>query len=281
MKLVRYGPSGKERAGLIDAGNVLRDLSAYAADIDGEALNGGLIECLRGIDPQVLPRIDHNPRLGPCVAMPSKIVCIGLNYVDHAREGGRDIPKEPLLFLKAPSSITGPDDAIAIPRGSERTDWEIELAIVVGKDARYVDEDDALTHIAGYALANDVSERDHQLRRGGEWAKGKSHDGFCPLGPWLVTTDELADASDISLQLAVNGVARQDGHTSNLIFGVAHSLAYISRFMTLRAGDVILTGTPAGVGQSIKPEPVFLRAGDEMAMTGTGLGSQSHRFTAA
>jgi ureidoglycolate lyase len=213
--------------------------------------------------------------------MPSKIVCIGLNYVDHAREGGRDIPKEPLLFLKAPSSITGPDDAIAIPRGSERTDWEIELAIVVGKDARYVDEDDALTHIAGYALANDVSERDHQLRRGGEWAKGKSHDGFCPLGPWLVTTDELADASDISLQLAVNGVARQDGHTSNLIFGVAHSLAYISRFMTLRAGDVILTGTPAGVGQSIKPEPVFLRAGDEMAMTGTGLGSQSHRFTAA
>lgn len=281
MKLVRYGRPGAERPGLIDAQGILRDLSAHTPDIDGPSLNGGLIVRLRGIDPQSLPQVEGDPRLGPCVAGSSKIVCIGLNYVDHAREGGRDIPKEPLLFLKAPSSITGPNDPILIPRDSERTDWEIELAIIIGKDARYVEEAQALDHVAGYALANDVSERDHQLRRGGEWTKGKSHDTFCPLGPWLVTTEELGEAGDIALNLSVNGIERQDGHTSNLIFGVAHAVAYISRFMTLKAGDIILTGTPAGVGQSIKPDPVFLRQGDMMTMTATGLGSQTHKFETA
>jgi ureidoglycolate lyase len=281
MKLVRYGRAGAERPGLIDAQGTLRDLSSHTTDIDGPALNGGLIERLRQLDPGSLPTVDGIPRLGPCVAGTSKIVCIGLNYVDHAREGGREIPKEPLLFLKAPSSITGPDDPILTPRGSQRTDWEIELAIIIGKDARCVSEPEAMACVAGYALANDVSERDHQLRRGGEWTKGKSHDTFCPLGPWLVTTDELGQAHNIALTLAVNGIERQNGHTSNLIFGVAHSVSYISQFMTLKAGDVVLTGTPAGVGQSIKPEPVFLRQGDVMTMTGSGLGTQTHKLEAA
>ncbi|WP_019170262.1 fumarylacetoacetate hydrolase family protein [Pseudaminobacter salicylatoxidans] len=281
MKLVRYGQPGAERPGLIDAQGILRDLSAHARDIDGASLNDGLIARLHQIDPESLPVVEGAPRLGPCVAGSSKIVCIGLNYVDHAREGGREIPKEPLLFLKAPSSITGPNDPILIPRGSERTDWEIELAIIIGKDAHYVDEAHALDHVAGYALANDISERDHQLRRGGEWTKGKSHDTFCPLGPWLATTDELGEAGDIALTLEVNGVERQNGHTSNLIFGVAHAVAYISLFMTLKAGDIILTGTPAGVGQSIKPDPVFLGPGDVMTMAGSGLGRQSHEFQTA
>ncbi|MGI6851018.1 fumarylacetoacetate hydrolase family protein [Mesorhizobium sp. 1B3] len=281
MKLVRYGRPGAERPGLIDAQGVLRDLSAHTPDIDGPSLDSGLIERLLPLDLRTLPVVEGAPRLGPCVAGPSKIVCIGLNYVDHAREGGRELPREPLLFLKAPSSITGPDDPILIPRGSERTDWEIELAVIIGKEARYVAEADALNHVAGYALANDVSERDHQLRRGGEWTKGKSHDTFCPLGPWLVTTDELGEAGDLSLTLAVNDVERQNGHTSNLVFGVAHSVSYISQFMTLEPGDVILTGTPAGVGQSIKPDPVFLRPGDRMTMTGSRLGVQSHTFVAA
>ncbi|MBJ6134381.1 fumarylacetoacetate hydrolase family protein [Ochrobactrum sp. Q0168] len=281
MKLVRYGQPGAERPGLIDAQGILRDLSAYTTDIDGAALNTGLIQRLHGVDPAELPIVEGEPRLGPCVAGTSKIVCIGLNYVDHAKEGGREIPTEPLLFLKAPSSITGPNDPIVIPRGSERTDWEIELAVIIGKDARYVSEAAALGFVAGYALANDVSERDHQLRRGGEWTKGKSHDSFCPLGPWLATTDELGDATDISLTLAVNGVERQNGHTSNLIFGIAHAVSYISQFMTLKAGDVILTGTPAGVGQSIKPNPAFLRPGDIMTMSADGLGTQTHEFISA
>lgn len=281
MKLVRYGQPGAERPGLIDAQGILRDLSAHTSDIDGPNLNDGLVERLLQFDPFALPAVEGTPRLGPCVAGSSKVVCIGLNYVDHAREGGRDIPLEPLLFLKAPSSITGPDDPILIPRGSVRTDWEIELAIIIGTDARYVAQADALGHVAGYALANDVSERDHQLRRGGEWTKGKSHDTFCPLGPWLVTTDELGEAGDLSLTLSVNGVERQNGHTSNLIFGVAHSVSYISQFMTLKAGDVILTGTPAGVGQSVKPDPVFLRPDDILTMTGSGLGTQSHSLVAA
>lgn len=281
MKLVRYGQPGAERPGLIDAQGILRDLSAHTSDIDGPNLNDGLVERLLQLDPFALPAVEGTPRLGPCVAGSSKVVCIGLNYVDHAREGGRDIPLEPLLFLKAPSSITGPDDPILIPRGSVRTDWEIELAIIIGTDARYVAQADALGHVAGYALANDVSERDHQLRRGGEWTKGKSHDTFCPLGPWLVTTDELGEAGDLSLTLSVNGVERQNGHTSNLIFGVAHSVSYISQFMTLKAGDVILTGTPAGVGQSVKPDPVFLRPDDILTMTGSGLGTQSHSLVAA
>lgn len=281
MKLVRFGQPGAERPGLIDRQGTLRDLSSHIADIDGPSLNAGLIERLLELNPSDFPIVKGEPRLGPCVAGTSKIVCIGLNYVDHAKEGGREIPKEPLLFLKAPSSITGPDDPIVIPRGAERTDWEIELAVIIGKDARYVPEDEALDHVAGYTLANDVSERDHQLRRGGEWTKGKSHDSFCPLGPWLVTTDELGDAANIALNLTVNGIERQNGHTSNLIFSVAHAVSYISQFMTLKAGDVVLTGTPAGVGQSIKPEPVFLRSGDVLIMSADGLGMQTHTFKSA
>jgi ureidoglycolate lyase len=276
MKLVRYGQPGEERPGLIDAQGVLRDLSAHAHDIDGRSLAEGLVDRLRAVDPASLAPVEGAPRLGPCIAGSSKIVCIGLNYAGHAREGGREIPREPLLFLKATTSITGPNDPVVIPRGSERTDWEVELAVIIGRQARYLDEASALDHVAGYALANDVSERDHQLRRGGEWTKGKSHDSFCPIGPWLATTDELGEAGDIALSLTVNGIERQNGHTSDLIFGIPHAVAYISQFMTLNAGDIILTGTPAGVGQSIKPDPVFLRQGDVMTMTASGLGSQSH-----
>lgn len=276
MKLVRFGPAGAERAGLIDDNNILRDLSAIAKDIDGKALSNGLLQRLNGLDTASLPQVDEPVRLGPCVAPPSKIVCIGLNYVDHAREGGRPIPAEPLLFLKAPSSVTGPDDPIIIPEGATKTDWEVELAIIIGSKTRNIDEVSALDAVAGYALAGDISERDHQLRRGGEWTKGKSHDTFCPIGPWLVTKDELGPAENVALQTHVNGIVRQDGDTANLIFSIAHAVSYISRFMTLEAGDVILTGTPAGVGQSIKPDPVFLGPGDELMFKSPDLGQQTH-----
>lgn len=278
MKFVRYGLAGNERPGVIDAAGNIRDLSAYTDDINGAALAAGLIDKVASLNLEMLPFAPEKQRLGSPIAEPSKIVCIGLNYVDHALEGGRAIPDEPVLFMKSTTSITGPNDTILIPQNSIRTDWEIELGVVIAKDTHYVSEDDALSCVAGYVLANDISERDHQLRRGGEWTKGKSHDTFCPLGPWLVSQDELGDASDIGLQLSVNNIQRQNGHTRDLIFSVAYSVAYISQFMTLRAGDIILTGTPAGVGQSIKPDPVFLHANDTMTMSATGLGQQTHVF---
>ncbi len=276
MKLLRYGPEGQEKPGLLDAGGRVRDLSARFDDLDSSALAGGVLDGLRDLDPDTLPVVESPGRIGACVGDVGKIVAIGLNYVEHAREGGREIPTEPLLFMKATSSISGPNDPIVLPRGSEKTDWEVELAIVIGKTARNIDEADAPAHIAGYALFNDVSERDHQLNRGGQWTKGKCHDSFGPLGPWLVTADEIEDVHALGIWLEVDGNRYQDGNTSDMIFGVDHCVAYISRFMTLNPGDVIITGTPAGVGNGMRPERKFLREGQTVTLGADGLGEQSH-----
>lgn len=280
MRLARYGAAGQERPALLDEAGKLRDLSDMVADIDGASLSEGLIERLRGIDPSTLPLVGEGQRLGPCVGRVGKIVAVGLNYAEHAREGGRDIPEEPLLFMKATSSISGPDDPIVLPRGSERTDWEVELAVVIGRTARHVDREDALDHVAGYALFNDLSERDHQLKRGGQWTKGKSHDSFGPLGPWLLTADEVADPQNINIWLEVDGARHQAANTSDMIFGVDRLVSYISTFMTLAPGDVIITGTPEGVGNGMRPEPKFLRAGQTVRLGGAGLGVQTHRVVA-
>lgn len=276
MKLLRFGPVGSEKPGILDANGAIRDLSGIVDDVNGATFEAGLVDKLSGIDPDSLPVVEGQPRLGACVGAVGKIVAIGLNYVEHAREGGRDIPTEPLLFMKSTSSLCGPNDPIVLPKGSEHTDWEVELAIIIGKTARYVDEADAADHIAGYALFNDLSEREHQLRRGGQWTKGKGHDSFGPLGPWLVTGDEIADVQDLEIWLEVDGNRYQNGSTSEMIFNVAHSVAYISQYMTLNAGDVIITGTPAGVGNGMKPEPKFLRAGQNVVLGATGLGTQEH-----
>ena len=276
MKLLRFGLVGSEKPGILDANGAIRDLSGIVDDVNGATLEAGLVDKLSGIDPDSLPVVEGQPRLGACVGAVSKIVAIGLNYVEHAREGGRDIPTEPLLFMKSTSSLCGPNDPIVLPKGSEHTDWEVELAIIIGKTARYIDEADAADHIAGYALFNDLSERKHQLRRGGQWTKGKGHDSFGPLGPWLVTVDEIANVQDLDIWLEVDGNRYQNGSTSDMIFNVAHSVAYISQYMTLNAGDVIITGTPAGVGNGMKPEPKFLRAGQNVVLGATGLGTQEH-----
>ncbi|WP_284163447.1 fumarylacetoacetate hydrolase family protein [Frigidibacter sp. SD6-1] len=280
MKLARYGAAGRERPTVLDGAGRLRDLSGLVADVDGASLSDGLIERLKGVDLSTLPLVDEGERLGPCVGRVGKIVAVGLNYAEHAREGGRDIPQEPLLFMKATSSISGPDDPIVLPRGSEKTDWEVELAVVIGRTARYVEEDAALGHVAGYALFNDLSERDHQLNRGGQWTKGKGHDSFGPLGPWLVTADELGDPGDIDLWLEVDGERHQAANTSDMIFCVARLVSYISTYMTLDPGDVIITGTPSGVGNGIRPEPKFLRAGQTVRLGGTRLGIQTHTVVA-
>ena len=276
MKLLRFGLVGSEKPGILDANGAIRDLSGIVDDVNGATLEAGLVDKLSGIDPDRLPVVEGQPRLGACVGAVGKIVAIGLNYVEHACEGGRDIPTEPLLFMKSTSSLCGPNDPIVLPKGSEHTDWEVELAIIIGKTARYIDEADAADHIAGYALFNDLSERKHQLRRGGQWTKGKGHDSFGPLGPWLVTVDEIADVQDLDIWLEVDGNRYQNGSTSDMIFNVAHSVAYISQYMTLNAGDVIITGTPAGVGNGMKPEPKFLRAGQNVVLGATGLGTQEH-----
>lgn len=276
MRLLRYGPKGQEKPAILDENGALRALSGVVRDIDGETLGEGLIDRLRAVDTESLPVVDGAQRLGPCVGRVGKIVALGLNYVEHAREGGRDIPQEPLLFMKATSSLCGPDDPIILPRGSVRTDWEVELAVIIGRTARYIEESEAATHIAGYALFNDLSERDHQLNRGGQWVKGKSHDSFGPLGPWLVTTDAVPDAGNIDLWLDVDGTRHQAANTSDMIFSVPFAIAYISQFMTLEPGDVVITGTPSGVGNGIRPEPKFLRAGQQVTLGGSGLGTQTH-----
>ncbi|WP_435170660.1 fumarylacetoacetate hydrolase family protein [Falsirhodobacter sp. 1013] len=274
MKLARYGEKGAERPALVDDQGRLRDLSARVDDIAGAVLSAEGLARLAAIDPISLPLVEKGVRLGACVGDVGKYLCIGLNYADHAKETGKEPPPEPVVFAKAVSAICGPNDDVEIPRGSEKADWEVELAIVIGTRAKYVSEAEALDHVAGYCLANDVSERSFQSERGGQWTKGKSHDTFGPLGPWLVTKDEIADPQDIGLWLDVDGVRRQTGNTRTMIFGVAHIVSYLSQFMTLEPGDVIATGTPPGVGLGMKP-PVFLRAGQRMTLGADGLGTQS------
>jgi ureidoglycolate lyase len=279
MKLLRHGPAGQEKPGLLDRDGKIRDLSGVVRDIDGEALSPASLDRLRRLDPTTLPLVSGSPRLGACVGNISKIVAIGLNYRLHAEEAGAPIPKEPIFFMKAPSSLCGPNDDVMIPKGSQKTDYEVELGIVIGTKASYIAVHDAPKHIAGYCVVNDVSEREYQMERGGQWTKGKSADTFCPMGPWLVTADEVPDPGKLQLWTEVNGERRQNSNTSDLIFGVEHIVSYVSHFMTLMPGDVIPTGTPSGVGLGFKP-PKFLRAGDVMRLSVEGLGEQTQRLVA-
>ena len=279
MKLVRYGDAGAEKPGLIDSGGALRDLSGKIDDIAPDSLSPDGLKRLAALAADGLPAVEGNPRLGAPWAPVGKIMCIGLNYVDHAKETGSPIPDEPILFLKANSSLNGPDDTVTMPKDSEKSDWEVELGAVIGTPANNVSEADALSHVAGYCIVNDVSEREWQMEHGPTWTKGKSCDTFCPIGPWLVTADEVADPQDLDMWLDVNGTRRQTGNTSTMIFGVAQLVAYLSRIMTLHPGDVISTGTPPGVGAGFKP-PVFLRDGDVMTLGIEGLGRQTQKVEA-
>jgi len=281
MKLVRYGEAGSEKPGILDADGHLRDLSAHVADIDGETITDAGLSQIAGIDLATLPVVEGKPRIGPCVANVGKFVCIGLNYSDHAAESGMEVPPEPIIFFKATSAICGPDDNVEIPRTSMATDWEVELGIVIGKHTKYIDEKDALDHVAGYCVINDVSERDFQAKRSGQWVKGKSADTFGPMGPWLVTRDEVPDPQNLSMYLDLNGKRMQDGSTKTMVYGVAHIVAYLSQFMSLQPGDVISTGTPPGVGMGQKPHPIYLKAGDVMELGIEGLGVQKQRTVAA
>ena len=276
MKLLRYGPSGHERPGLCDRSGVIRDLSRLVPDLAGDVLLPASIARLKSIDPETLPVVPGQPRLGPCVGHVGKMVCIGLNYSDHAAESGMAVPAEPILFMKATSCISGPNDDIVMPRGSLKTDWEVELGVVIGAPGKYIREEDALDHVAGYCVANDVSERAYQLEGTGQWVKGKSADTFGPIGPWLVTPDEVSDWSKLDLWLEVDGRRFQNGSTRTMVFGVPHLVSYLSRYMSLQSGDVILTGTPPGVGLGQKP-PVYLRAGQEVRLGVQGLGEQHQR----
>jgi 2-keto-4-pentenoate hydratase/2-oxohepta-3-ene-1,7-dioic acid hydratase in catechol pathway len=273
MKLLRYGNAGEERPAMVDATGALRDLSGVVGDIVGATLLPASLERLRGIDPNSLPLVAGTPRIGQCVGDVGKFLCIGLNYSDHAAESGMAVPKEPVVFMKATSSICGPYDDVMIPRGSEKTDWEVELGVVIGSETRYVTEDEALSHVAGYCVVNDVSERAFQLEGTGQWVKGKSADTFGPIGPWLVTTDEVPDPQALGLWLEVDGRKFQDGSTATMVFGVAHLISYLSRFMSLQPGDIITTGTPPGVGMGQKP-PTYLREGNVMRLGVDGLGEQ-------
>ncbi len=274
MKLVRYGQPGAERAGLLDAQGTLRDVSMLLPDIGPEQLAPRTLEGLAALDPTRLPAVEGAVRLGCPIARIGKIVCVGLNYADHAAEAGLPAPAEPVLFMKATSALSGPTDPVRLPPGAQKVDWEVELGVVIGTRARGVSEQAALQHVAGYVLTNDVSERSYQMERGGQWDKGKGCDTFAPLGPWLVTADEVPDPHAIDLWLEVNGQRMQSGSTRDFIFGVPQVVSYISAFMTLEPGDVILTGTPAGVGLGRKPQPVFLQPGDVMRLGATGLGEQ-------
>ena len=276
MKLLRYGPAGREKPGLLDSNNQIRDLSGIVPDIAREALLPDAIDRLRKLDLATLPVVKGAQRIGPCVGQVGKFVCVGLNYSDHAAESGMAVPAEPILFMKATSSIVGPDDDILLPRGSQKTDWEVELGVVIGKPGKYVSEADSLAHVAGYCVVHDISERAYQLEGTGQWVKGKSADTFGPIGPWLVTTDEVPDPGNLRLWLDLDGTRRQDGSTKTLIFGVQYLVSYISRFMSLQSGDVITTGTPPGVGHGQKP-PVYLRAGNEVRLGVEGLGEQRQR----
>ncbi|MEM8590380.1 MAG: ureidoglycolate lyase [Pseudomonadota bacterium] len=273
MKLLRYGDRGQEKPGMLDGDGALRDLSGQIDDLAGEVLTPAGLDKLRAIDPASLPKVDGSPRIGPCVAQVGKFICIGLNYADHAAESGLEVPPEPVVFFKATSAIQGPDDPIEIPRGSTKTDWEVELGVIIGKPAKYVPEADAMDHVAGYCVVNDLSERDFQIHRAGQWVKGKSADTFGPIGPWLVTADEVADPQDLDMWLEVDGHRYQDGSTKTMVYGVRHLVSYLSQFMSLQPGDVITTGTPPGVGMGQKP-PVYLTPGQTVHLGIGGLGEQ-------
>ena len=273
MKLVRYGNTGDERPGLLDSQGALRDLYAFVPDIAGSVLLPASLEKLRAQDPATLPLVPGSPRLGPCVGAVGKFICIGLNYSDHAAESNMAVPAEPVVFMKATSAICGPHDQVIIPRGALKMDWEVELGVVIGKEAKYVEEADALNHVAGYCVVNDLSERAFQLEGTGQWVKGKSADTFGPIGPWLVTADEIPDPQNLHLWLEVDGHRYQSGSTSTMVFGVAHLVSYLSRYMSLQPGDIISTGTPPGVGLGQKP-PVYLHPGNIITLGVEGLGEQ-------
>ncbi|MBB4349891.1 fumarylacetoacetate hydrolase family protein [Aliirhizobium cellulosilyticum] len=279
MKFLRYGAPGAEKPAIVDADGKIRDLSAHVSDLSGAALSPDALAKLGALDAKSLPLVEGSPRLGPCVAGTGKFICIGLNYSDHAAETGATVPPEPIIFMKASSAIVGPNDDVVIPRGSEKTDWEVELGVVIGKTAKYVSEDDALDYVAGYCLTNDVSERAFQAERSGQWTKGKSCDTFGPLGPWLVTKDEIPDPQNLGMWLTVNGEKMQDGSSKTMVYGVKFLVSYLSQFMSLHPGDVISTGTPPGVGLGMKP-PRFLKAGDVVELGIEGLGSQKQTFVA-
>ena len=274
MKLVRYGNEGREKPGLIDADGQLRDLSSHVADVNGPALSKDSLKMLYDIDPASLPAVSGAPRLGACVGDIGKFMCIGLNYSDHAAETGADIPEHPILFMKATSAVVGANDTIMLPRGSTHTDWEVELGVVIGTPCKYVSVEEALDYVAGYFVSNDVSERHFQTKLAGQWTKGKSCDTFGPIGPWLVTSDEIADPQNLDMGLDLNGQRMQTGNTSTMIFTVAECISHLSQMMTLLPGDVISTGTPPGVGMGIKPEPIYLKEGDVMDVWIEGLGQQ-------
>ena len=284
MKLLRYGEKGAEKPGLLDVNGQIRDLSAHVPDIAGLALGADSLARLAAIDPQSLPLVSGQPRIGACVGQVGKFICIGLNYADHAAESGMPIPKEPIVFTKAISCIQGADDDVMLPKGSKKSDWEVELGIVIGTRARYVTQKEALNHVAGYCVVNDVSEREYQLELGGSWDKGKGCDTFGPVGPWLVTRDEVPNPQALGMWLDVNGVRMQTGNTKTMIFGVAKLVSYVSQFMTLEPGDIITTGTPPGVGMGVKvdgkPAPVFLKRGDVMRLGIDGLGEQTQKVVA-
>lgn len=273
MKLLRFGPNGAEKPGILDDDGVIRDLSSIVGDLSGETLSDAGLAAIRDADLAALPVVDPSTRLGPPIAGTGKFICIGLNYADHAAESGLEVPSEPVIFMKATSAICGPNDPIIIPRGSEKTDWEVELAVVIGTRAKYVSQEDALNYVAGYCVTNDVSERAFQIERQGQWTKGKSCDNYGQIGPWLVTRDDVADPQNLSMWLKVNGDTMQDGSTTTMVYGVAHVVSYLSQFMSLMPGDVISTGTPPGVGLGQKP-PKYLRAGDVVELGIEGLGSQ-------
>ncbi len=281
MKLLRYGPKGQEKPGMLDASGTIRDLSGVIKDIDGTTIGAEGLAKLAGLDPSTLPEVSGSPRLGACVGHVGKFICIGLNYADHAAESGMQVPPEPVIFMKCTSAICGPNDDVEIPRTSEKTDWEVELGVVIGKHTKYVDEKDAMDHVAGYCVINDVSERAFQAERAGQWTKGKSHDTFGPTGPWLVTKDEVADPQNLAMWLEVDGHRYQDGSTKTMVYKVAHLVSYLSQFMSLQPGDIISTGTPPGVGMGVKPNPVYLKPGQTMKLGIEGLGEQTQKTVQA
>ena len=280
MKLLRFGSPGKEKPGLLDDSGTLRDLSGLVGDISEENLLPENLEKLRNTDTSSFPEVNDEPRLGPCIGKIGKFICIGLNYSDHAEETGGTVPPEPIIFAKFNSAICGPNDDVVIPRNSTKTDWEVELGVVIGKPAKYVDQENALDHVAGYCVINDVSEREFQIKRSGQWVKGKSCDTFGPTGPWLVTPDEVGDPQDLDLWLEVDGKRFQDGNTKTMVYGVEYLIHYLSQFFSLNTGDVISTGTPPGVGMGQKPEPIYLRPGQTMRLGIENLGIQTQHVVA-
>ncbi len=280
MKLLQYGAAGRERPGMVDGDGQLRDLSSHCGPLEGSAVSLEALDKLRGIDPTDLPLVAEPGRIGSCLAHVPNFFCIGLNYAKHAAETGAEPPKEPIVFSKASSALSGPYDPVIIPRGSSKTDWEVELGVIIGRDTHYVSEGDALDHVAGYCTINDVSEREFQIERGGQWIKGKSAPSFGPVGPWLVTADEVTDPQNLAVTLSVNGETLQSSNTSDMIFSVAEIVSYMSRFMRLQPGDIIATGTPSGVGMGFRPQR-FLKPGDVMELEVEGLGSQRQEVVSA